>query len=84
MGFPGALIVTGGEPSPKFHVQVIMLPELGTDISVKLIVLVSQEGAVKKYIAGQHEHHKNEDFKSELLRLLRAHEIEFDERYIFD
>ena len=44
----------------------------------------SQEGAVKKYIAGQREHHTKEDFKSELLRLLRAHEIEFDERYVFD
>jgi REP element-mobilizing transposase RayT len=44
----------------------------------------SQEPAVKKYIAGQAEHHKREDFKTELLRLLRAHEIEFDERYVFD
>ncbi|MCC6661411.1 MAG: IS200/IS605 family transposase [Phycisphaerales bacterium] len=44
----------------------------------------SQEGAVKAYIAGQHEHHKKEDFKSELLRMLRLHEIEFDERYVFD
>ncbi|MCC6661418.1 MAG: IS200/IS605 family transposase [Phycisphaerales bacterium] len=44
----------------------------------------SQEEAVKKYIAGQHEHHKKEDFKSELLRMLRLHEIEFDEKYVFD
>ena len=44
----------------------------------------SQEGAVKAYIAGQHEHHRKEDFKSELLRILRAHEIEFEERYVFD
>ena len=44
----------------------------------------SQEDAVKKYIAHQGEHHRNEDFKSELLRLLRAHGIEFDERYVFD
>ncbi|MHB1155240.1 MAG: IS200/IS605 family transposase [Phycisphaerales bacterium] len=44
----------------------------------------SQEQAVKRYIAGQAEHHKKEDFKSELLRLLRAHGIEFDERYVFD
>ena len=44
----------------------------------------SQEPVVKKYIAGQAEHHRKEDFKSELLRLLRAHEIEFDERYVFD
>lgn len=44
----------------------------------------SQEGAVKRYIAGQRDHHTREPFKSELLRLLRAHEIEFDERYVFD
>ena len=44
----------------------------------------SQEGAVKRYIATQAEHHKKENFKSELLRLLRAHGIEFDERYVFE
>jgi putative transposase len=44
----------------------------------------SQEGAVKAYIAGQHEHHKKEDFKSELLRILRAHWVEFEEKYVFD
>ncbi|MBY0263374.1 MAG: hypothetical protein K2Q20_13585 [Phycisphaerales bacterium] len=44
----------------------------------------SQEGVVKRYIAGQAEHHRREDFKSELLRILRAHDVEFDERYVFD
>lgn len=44
----------------------------------------SQEDAVKKYIAGQAEHHKKEDFKSELLRSLQAHGVEFDPRYVFD
>ncbi len=44
----------------------------------------SQEGAVRAYIAGQAEHHKKEDFKSELLRILRAHGIEFDEKYVFE
>ena len=44
----------------------------------------SQEQAVKGYIAGQSEHHRKEDFKSELLRLLRAHGVEFDEQYVFD
>ena len=44
----------------------------------------SQEEAVKKYIAGQAAHHKKEDFKSELLRLLRAHGVVFDERYVID
>jgi len=44
----------------------------------------SQEGVMKKYIAGQAEHHKKVDFKSELLKLLRAHGVEFDEKYVFD
>ncbi len=44
----------------------------------------SQELAVKKYIASQHEHHRKEDFKTELLRLFRAHKIEFEEKYVFD
>jgi len=43
----------------------------------------SQEEAVKKYIAGQTQHHRHEDFKSELLRILRAHRVEFEERYVF-
>ena len=44
----------------------------------------SQEDALKRYIQGQAEHHKTEDFKSELLRTLRAHGVEFDEKYVFD
>lgn len=44
----------------------------------------SQEDAVKRYIAGQTEHHRREDFRSELLRLLHAHSVEFDEKYVFE
>ncbi len=44
----------------------------------------SQEPIVKAYIARQREHHAKVDFKSELRRLLRAHGIEFEERYVFD
>jgi putative transposase len=44
----------------------------------------SNEDAVKHYIATQEDHHKKFDFKSELLKLLHAHEIEYDDRYIFD
>ena len=32
--------------SPKFHDQLVIVPELGVEISVKVISLVSQEGAV--------------------------------------
>lgn len=38
----------------------------------------SEEQAVKRYIAGQAAHHKTESYKSELLRLLRVHGVEFD------
>jgi REP element-mobilizing transposase RayT len=44
----------------------------------------SQEDSVKQYIAGQAEHHRKLDFNAELLRLLRAHGVEFDEKYVFD
>jgi REP element-mobilizing transposase RayT len=44
----------------------------------------SQEAALKAYIRGQREHHRKEDFKAELLRLLVAHGVEFDERYVHD
>jgi putative transposase len=44
----------------------------------------SQEDALKRYIQGQAEHHETEDFKSELMRTLHAHGVEFDERYAFD
>jgi REP element-mobilizing transposase RayT len=44
----------------------------------------SQESRVKTYLANQARHHQKVDFKAEFLRLLRIHEIEFDERYVFD
>ena len=44
----------------------------------------SQEHALRWYIKGQAEHHKTEDFKSELLLALRVQGIEFDETYVFD
>jgi REP-associated tyrosine transposase len=44
----------------------------------------SQEAAVKKHLAMQEEHHRREGFRSEFLRLLQAHGVEFDDRYVFD
>lgn len=44
----------------------------------------SQEAALKNYIATQAEHHKKEDFRSELLRFLRVYGVEFEEKYVFD
>ena len=39
---------------------------------------------VKQYIAGQEEHHRKVGFQDELRALLRRHEIEWDEKYVWD
>ena len=39
---------------------------------------------VKEYIAGQEEHHCKIGFQDELRALLRKHEIEWDEKYVWD
>lgn len=44
----------------------------------------SQEGEVVRYIEGQLQHHAKRDFKTEFLSMLNQHEIEFDERYIWE
>lgn len=44
----------------------------------------SQVEPVRQYIADQKAHHKQGDFKTELLGLLDKHEVEFDERYLWD
>ncbi len=36
------------------------------------------------YIQMQEEHHKKSDFKTEFRTLLERHEIEYDERYVWD
>ena len=39
---------------------------------------------VTQYILGQEEHHRKISFQNELRALLRKHEIEWDERYVWD
>ena len=43
----GFCTLLNGEPSPKSHVQLFTVPELGTDKSVKFTTLVSQDGVEK-------------------------------------
>ncbi|HWC88401.1 MAG TPA: IS200/IS605 family transposase [Pirellulales bacterium] len=40
--------------------------------------------SVRQYLASQKEHHRVRTFQEEFLELLRRHEIEFDERYLWD
>ncbi len=39
---------------------------------------------VKKYIESQHDHHKTISFQDEFRKILREHNIDFDERYVWD
>lgn len=44
----------------------------------------SQVEKVRNYIQRQEEHHEMKLFHDELLEFLRSHEVEFDEKYVFD
>jgi putative transposase len=44
----------------------------------------SQVEVVRHYIRNQREHHTQQSFQDELRGLLRRHDIEFDERYVWD
>ena len=44
----------------------------------------SQVEPVRQYIRDQKSHHAQRDFKTELISLLEKHEVEYDERYIWD
>ena len=44
----------------------------------------SHVDAVKKYIAGQEEHHRHESFQDEFRKLCRKYGVEIDERYVWD
>ena len=44
----------------------------------------SQAEYVKRYIAGQKEHHKKKPFKNEFRECLVQHQLEYSERYVWD
>jgi putative transposase len=39
---------------------------------------------VRTYIANQEQHHRRMTFQEEYLKFLKKHEIEYDERFVFD
>jgi REP element-mobilizing transposase RayT len=47
-------------------------------------VSASQKQSVLAYIAGQEEHHRKVSYKEEVIAFLKKHEIEYDERYVFE
>jgi REP element-mobilizing transposase RayT len=44
----------------------------------------SQVASVKRYIGGQKEHHRRVSFQDEYRKFLKAYEVEYDERYVWD
>jgi REP element-mobilizing transposase RayT len=44
----------------------------------------SQVSSVKRYIARQKDHHRRVTFQDEYRKFLKAYDIEFDERYVWD
>ena len=47
-------------------------------------VSVSKLDAVKSYVANQEQHHRRQSFQEEFLELLRRHDLEWDERYVWN
>jgi REP element-mobilizing transposase RayT len=64
-----------GPRSPDFHWQAGYAAFSVSQSSVE---------EVKRYIENQEEHHRRMTFQDELRALLQRHEIEFDERYVWD
>jgi putative transposase len=46
-------------------------------------VSASQAVSVRRYIAKQKTHHQRQSFEDEFVQLLRLHEVEFGERYLW-
>jgi REP element-mobilizing transposase RayT len=44
----------------------------------------SNQETVSNYVRNQMEHHQKLTFEEEYLSFLRKHEVDFDERYVFD
>jgi putative transposase len=44
----------------------------------------SEQQRVMRYIGNQEKHHRKRTFKEELITLLDKHEIEYDERYLWE
>lgn len=45
---------------------------------------MSQLDNLKRYIAGQREHHRRRTFQEEFRALLMRYQIPYDERYVWD
>ena len=67
------------------HTEFPKLKDFGWQLGYGVFsVSYSAVESVKKYIENQTEHHKTKTFQEEFREFLVKHEMEFDERYIWD
>lgn len=76
-----------GTTAPGFAGATPSLPSIAAafawqDGYAAFSVSQSNVQAVKKYIAGQEEHHRTKSFQEELIEFLKRHEVAYDARYI--
>ncbi len=67
------------------HKTFTELPQFGWQAGYgAFTVSASQVEKAREYILKQEEHHKTRSFQEEFIALLKAHGIEYDERYLWD
>ena len=73
------------ESSKWIHDQFPNLSKFGWQDGYAIFsVSRSNVPAVIEYIKNQREHHKHQTFEEEYIELLKLHEVDYDERYVFD
>jgi len=74
-----------GDSSKWIHVEFSDLKNFAwQDGYGAFTVSKSKIETVVEYIKNQREHHKIENFENEYLKLMKLHEIDFNEKYLFD
>lgn len=73
------------ESSKWIHDEFPLLSKFGWQDGYGIFsVSKSNVPAVIEYINNQREHHKNQTFEEEYIELLRLHEVDYEERFLFD
>ena len=71
--------------SSRWIHQTLKMPRFKWQVGYGVFsVSHSQVKRVARYIEGQAQHHSKKTFKEEYLEFLERHEIEYDERYVWD
>ena len=80
-----ALRTIKANSSKWIHDTKPMLARFGwQDGFAAFTVSKSQIEPVRQYIRDQKHHHRERDFKAELVGLLDKHDVEYDDRYLWD